>query len=478
MRPVIRSAGVALLTIAAAVLLALSTTMTSVVLAATALIMGGTGHPLSVPPDTPAFISNYVAGANSNYVAPSGLCIGGSPGCTLLAVYTPEQFKFDTGFADMTFDQSVAAGRANLDNCIRGNACTVTPAPYTTTGSQTLSDTSYVVYGYSQSATVATMEKRSLVTQPVPGTSVGFILVANPNRPNGGILERFVGAYIPILGVTFSGATPTDTGMTTVDVARQYDGWADWPTNPLNLLADINAGFGIYYLHPNYIGVGTPLPQGQYGDTTYYLIPTPVLPMLMPLEQIPVIGPALAAMLDPFMRVLVEAGYNRTINPGQPTPANFLYFPNPVQTLVNLLMAIPTGLDNAISAFTGTRPFGTPVPGPYGVGGPPVDTGCGTPPCGTPTPYAPLNPSATRPTALAAATVSTPNPKPTNDAVIEMPPTITTPLKVAPVKTPSPSPFTIKPIESPSTQTQNPPTSGKPLGSGLPALNKLVPSLT
>jgi hypothetical protein len=31
-------------------LLALSTTMTSAVLAATALIMGGTGHPLSVPP--------------------------------------------------------------------------------------------------------------------------------------------------------------------------------------------------------------------------------------------------------------------------------------------------------------------------------------------------------------------------------------------------------------------------------------------
>jgi trimethylamine:corrinoid methyltransferase-like protein len=39
-------------------LLALSTTMTSAVLAATALIMGGTGHPLSVPPDTPTFIND------------------------------------------------------------------------------------------------------------------------------------------------------------------------------------------------------------------------------------------------------------------------------------------------------------------------------------------------------------------------------------------------------------------------------------
>ncbi len=70
--------------------------------------MGGTGHPLSVPPDTPTFINDYVNGADSGYIAPSGLCSGGSPGCTLLAVYTPEQFRFDTGFTDMTFDQSVA----------------------------------------------------------------------------------------------------------------------------------------------------------------------------------------------------------------------------------------------------------------------------------------------------------------------------------------------------------------------------------
>jgi hypothetical protein len=67
-----------------AVVLALSTAVTSAVLAATALIMGGTGHPLSVPQDTPTFITDYVNGADSSYIAPSGLCSGGSPGCTLL----------------------------------------------------------------------------------------------------------------------------------------------------------------------------------------------------------------------------------------------------------------------------------------------------------------------------------------------------------------------------------------------------------
>ena len=45
MRLVARSIAVALLTLVAAVVLAVSTTMTSAVLAATGLIMGGTGHP-------------------------------------------------------------------------------------------------------------------------------------------------------------------------------------------------------------------------------------------------------------------------------------------------------------------------------------------------------------------------------------------------------------------------------------------------
>jgi hypothetical protein len=283
MRHVGRSAAVALAAICAAIVLAFTSTFTSVVtLTATALFMGGTGHPLSVPQDTSAFINSYVNGANSNYVAPSGLC-GGSPGCAPVAVYTPEQFKFDTGFKDMTFDQSVAVGRTNLDNCIRGNPCTVTHPSYTTTGPpEQLTDTSYVAYGYSQSAAVATNEKNYLIAHPPTGKTVSFILTSNPNRPNGGVLERFVGVYIPILGATFNGATPTNspqpTPLTTVDVARQYDGWADFPTNPLNLLADLNAGLRILYLHPNYFDVGTPELQGRYQDTTYYLIPTPTLP--------------------------------------------------------------------------------------------------------------------------------------------------------------------------------------------------------
>jgi hypothetical protein len=141
--------------------------------------------------------------------------------------------------------------------------------------------------------------------------------------------------------------------------------------NPLNPVADLNAIMGFYYLHGQYPNANpsTAIYQGQYGDTNYYLIPTYPLPLLMPLESIPVIGFPLADTLDPPLRVIVESAYDRSTSPGVPTPFNPLYFPNPVTFGTNLLVAIPTGLDNGISDFTGTRPLGTTRPGPYGVGG-------------------------------------------------------------------------------------------------------------
>ena len=93
-------------------------------------------------------------------------------------------------------------------------------------------------------------------------------------------------------------------------------------------------------------------------------------------------------MLDPPLRVLVETGYDRTINPGAPTPAKYLYFPNPVTTAVNVVAAIPNGWDNGIAYLTGdpmNRPFGTTPAGPNGVGGPAVNAGA-VDPYGPPTP--------------------------------------------------------------------------------------------
>jgi hypothetical protein len=237
----------------------------------------------------------------------------------------------------------------------------------------------YRVFGYSQSATIATLEKRLAETDDVgEGPDVSFEVIGNPNRPNGGFLARGPeGLTIPFLDVTFSGATPTDTQYETDDTTRQYDGWSDGPVNPLNMLADINAIMGVFLLHGDYFGpnVAEPILQDAYGDTTYYLIPTETLPLLIPLEQIPAVGPFVAAVLDAPIRVLVEAGYDRTTSPGEPTGWNIFYTPNPIALTVNYLVAIPTGWDDAISQAAGDpdiRPFQTEPAGPYGVGGPPV----------------------------------------------------------------------------------------------------------
>jgi len=364
-------------------------------LVATALIMGGTGQPMVIPHDTSEFISSVVDEVTNRFVIPSGLCTGGSAGCNPIAVFTPEELAPLLG--DLHFGQSVAVGRQLLDDCIRGAACAATVPPFTVTTAHFLADTSYVVLGESQSAVISSDEKSHLIARPVPGKTISFILLSNEKRPNGGVLARFVGAYLSILDIEFNGAAPTNSSpsapLTTVDIAYQYDGWADFPLNPLNLLADFNALMGMIFLHPamhRFVGVREL--QGQYQDTSYYLQPADLLPMLIPVRQIPVVGPAVAVALDAPLRVLVEAGYDRTINPGEPTPANFSYAPNPINTLANFVVAIPTGWDDAISYVTGDsagRPFHTAPQPIYGVGGSSVYRGA-VDPYGPPTPATPI----------------------------------------------------------------------------------------
>ena len=115
MRRLVRSFGVFVLSLASTVVLAGTQTMTPLVaLTATALIMGGTGHPLSTPQDSQDFIDSYTADANNDYILLTGFCGQGS--CTPTAVSTPEQFMPVSG--TMPFDQSVGQGVGNLDQAI------------------------------------------------------------------------------------------------------------------------------------------------------------------------------------------------------------------------------------------------------------------------------------------------------------------------------------------------------------------------
>ena len=263
MRVIARSLGIVLLALLGAIALAASWTMTTAVqlLATTAFIMGGTQHPLVNPnmqePDVggnnsyalsePEFANVYVPTVMGNYIAPTGSLRGDSTNqadYNRVAVYTPQEF-FPT-YGSMTFDDSVAVGRANLGNCLRGAPCVAHIYP---DGPGATSD--YVVLGYSQSAVVASLAKRDLIENPDGAPEdMSIVILANPMRGNGGVLARGIdGLTIPIIGITFYGATPTNTCQTTdgqcyrtVDVVQQYDALGgDLTAEPLNLLALTNS---------------------------------------------------------------------------------------------------------------------------------------------------------------------------------------------------------------------------------------------
>lgn len=382
MKAIARSLVVVFVALIAVPALAVSYTIATAVqlLAVTGFYMGGTQHPLTTPPDDPAFISNYMNLADHNYIFPATHT---DPTTQVAVVYPAEFFPV---FGSTTFDDSVAAGRSNLNSCLRGGPCNGGPAVPRTEGVGA-PGTTFDVFGYSQSAVVASLVKRDIIANRtgVP-TDTNFVLIANPMRPNGGILARgFEGMTIPILGITFYGATPTNSCavggcLDTTDVAQQYDFLGgDAPARPLNVLAMANSLAAYAQLHgdvPNHqIGEPGMINQGKYGDTQYYLITADRLPILLPLQTIGVPGPILA-VVDAPLRVLIEDAYIRGTSPGQPVPFQIVPIGNPVNLIANLAASIPVGIDDGLQeagigqALGNPRPLGTAdVYRPFGVGG-------------------------------------------------------------------------------------------------------------
>jgi hypothetical protein len=236
----------------------------------------------------------------------------------------------------------------------------------------------YLVSGYSQSAQIAVNEKVELAQSGQPIPDVTFFLLGSGNRPNGGFLERFEGLVIPGMpGLDFNGAEPTEAGIPTIDVAAQYDANADFPQFPINVVADLNALLGFIYIHGGY-GDG-PLPQpfpavwppsqpltGPYvdeyvpgatdivkqvtGDTTFYFIPTAELPLLSPLRTLGV-PESWLDIVQPALRVIVEAGYDRSVPFGEPTPAQLIPTLDPATFGIQFTQAVVQGADNAVGLF-------------------------------------------------------------------------------------------------------------------------------
>ena len=168
---------------------------------------------------------------------------------------------------------------------------------------------------------------------------------------------------------TFNGPAPTDTQFDTVVIIRQYDGFADFPLYPLNLVADVNAVLGIFYVHPYAFDVSlapdpskSPSYQGTHGDTSYYFFETEDLPLFAPLRTLGVPEPVID-VVEPFFKVVVELGYDRSIPPWEPTPARLIPMHDPATVAADLVNAVGDGVNNAL-ALTGSPPLlKIPAPG-------------------------------------------------------------------------------------------------------------------
>ncbi len=257
--------------------------------AATVLMVGGAGQPVLSEAEMAAVLAPRYAGD------------------TRVPVEWPAQAWPQTGLTSLTMGQSVAVGIERLEEAIDESSGPT------------------VVLGISQGSLVVDAVQRRLAAGGTT-SQLTFVTIADMNRGNG-IFTHFRGVYIPILDYTPQPepVTPFDT----IVVAKEYDGWADFPDRPWNLVATMNAiaGSGIV---PGFAGVHdatvsanlSQVPQKNItttenslgGTTTSYLVPTRDLPLLQPLRDWGVPKP-LVDTVNNLLKPVVDAGYSRNDSP-------------------------------------------------------------------------------------------------------------------------------------------------------------------
>lgn len=304
----------------------------------TAIIMGGTGMPIPT--------TAYLNAVNTLFVQPL------APGAIVSSLFTPEQLYPITGVRSLPLVTSVQQGLQILDTAV---------------WEQLNANNHVTVFGYSQSAIMSSLLMQHYISlgpnAPDP-SQVSFILTGNEMNPNGGILARIPGLNISTIGLPFYGATP-DNPYPTTTYTIEYDGFADFPRYPLNVLADINAIFGILTVHTTYadltpeqINSAVELPTQGPTSNTYYMIRNPDLPLLAPVRAIPVIGDPIAALVEPNLKVFINLGYGDPNYGYSTSPANvptpFGLFPEvPPEIVANALVA---GTQKGINDFLTVTP--------------------------------------------------------------------------------------------------------------------------
>src|SRR3954454_13185191 len=149
MRKSARAILIVVLALFSTIVLGVAATVTSAAFslaASTALIMGGTGTP------DPDLEPGYVPNVLSYYIYPNTFCTVGD--CTPQVVVTPETaWPLYGGLSALTWQDSITEGVALLDDEVQDQIASMG------------ADDHLVIFGYSQSAVIASIEKQRLADQ-------------------------------------------------------------------------------------------------------------------------------------------------------------------------------------------------------------------------------------------------------------------------------------------------------------------------
>ena len=400
MRQATRAIVLAFLGFLSAVVVGVAAVMTAAItLAATALIVPGTGTHNIVPPNA---VTGYMENARARFIAPADSDCPNTNSCVLQGVPYPASFwpiplpGWCPGLSCDTWNESVGKGVTTLDNRISDILNPVGGNP----------DEHIVLFGYSQGGQVVTEEMYKLA-QEYPDKLGQFkvVTIGNIGNPNG-LWARFnflPGLTIPIFNVTFGPQLPTK-GIESTNYVFEYDPVGDAPLNWWNGLAVLNALAAFQYVHGNYLvpnsndPTGT-LPYGYtnatlaqtisgllrnctegpgsncrtYQDAKFVLIPWQgTLPLLQPIVDLaaatgttPIVKP-ITDLIQPVLKVLIDLGYDRTANPGIPRTLNLIPIFNPIKLAVDLVVAAGQGIQAFIKDITGAAPAPAPPLAPSG----------------------------------------------------------------------------------------------------------------
>lgn len=267
-----------------------------------AFLMGGTGMPQ--PSD------RYLEAADNLFLKPHGF------GGELVSLWTPENVS----------STSQAVGGQILYNAVMNEI----------NGGEVDADNPVVVFGYSQSASISVRLMERLADEGVSNDLVRFVLIGSPG----------------------TSGIPTDLYHTDV-YNYEYDP-VSFKATYFNPLTDLNAALGFLYGHSVLLSATTDqidsaiqLPTSDPDSlTTFHMISSELLPLLAPLQLVPILGQPLYELLEPVTRILVNLGYGNIEHgwpPGDvdvPTAAGL--FPTHLD-LGDVLSALGNGVQQGIN---------------------------------------------------------------------------------------------------------------------------------